>query len=453
MALRLALMSRDVVITGLGAVSGYGVGAAALWDGLLSGKSALRRLTLVEPAGFRSRHGAEVAEFSAKEHVPKHYRKALKVMARDTEMAVVCAKFAVEHAGLKTKALLPEDSSESPTYAPARVGCQIGAGLIAAEVPELAAAMAASTDAERGRAGAGGFSYEKWGSGGMENLTPLWLLKYLPNMLACHVTILHDARGPSNTITCAEASGLLSIGESVRVIQRGAADACFSGSCESKLNHMGIQRLEFAGRLAATPDDAGFDASGVVRPYDAAATGGLLGEGGGILMLEAAESCAARGGRGIARVLGFGAGLSASLEAPDGEGLRYAIENALEDAGTRADEVDAIAPQGCGAAAVDRAEAEALRAVFGARLKDVPLVTLAPLLGECVAGAGGLASVAAAQMIAHQTLPARIHAGTCPADLRAGASKATDARLRRVLVCTGSLGGQCAAVVLGPAGG
>ena len=86
----------------------------------------------------------------------------------------------------------------------------------------------------------------------MEHLTPLWLLKYLPNMLACHVTIIHDAQGPSNTITCAEASGALSLGESLRVIQRGAAEACFCGGAESKLNPMAYIRQEFTGRLVDT---------------------------------------------------------------------------------------------------------------------------------------------------------------------------------------------------------
>lgn len=444
-------MSRRVVITGLGVVSGYGAGSSALWDGLLSGRSSIKRLSLLDPSGFACRAAAEATGFSAREHVPRSYRKALKVMARDTEMAVACAKFAVEDAGLVTKALLPEDSATgaATSYPPARVGCQIGAGLIAAEVPELASAMATATDSTSGIPGAGGFSYERWGAGGMENLTPLWLLKYLPNMLACHVTILHDARGPSNTITCSEASGLLSVGESVRVIQRGAADACFSGSCESKLNHMGILRLEFSGRLGAAEGD---DAWRTVRPYDPKASGGVPGEGGGILMIESLDTALARGAKAKAEILGFGAGLAGTLQgAPDPDGLRFAVENALEDANVRPDEIDAIIPQGAGVRACDEAELGALRAVFGTRLRDIPMVTLAPMIGECVAGAGGLAVAVGALAVAHQTLPARLHAGECPPDVQAGPAGPRDARLRRVLVCTGSIGGQCAAIVLSPA--
>jgi len=446
-------MSRRVVITGLGVVSGYGAGSAALWDGLLAGRSAIKRISLFDPSGFASQAGAEATGFSAREHVPKNYRKALKVMARDTELAVACAKFAVEDAGLITKAVLPEDAPEGPgtTYAPPRVGCQIGAGLIAAEVPELAAAMATAVDGSTGVQAAGGFSYAKWGAGGMENLTPLWLLKYLPNMLACHVTILHDARGPSNTITCSEASGLLSLGESVRVIQRGAADACFSGSCESKLNHMGLLRMEFSGRTAPVSGDAAPEGWRAVRPYDPGAKGGVIGEGGGIVMLEALETARGRGAKIKAEVLGFGAGLAPVLTDPRSpEGLRYAIENALDDAGVKPDEIDAVIPQGAGVPDADAAEADAFRAVFGARLKDIPLVTLSPFIGECVAGSGGLAVAVGALAVAHQTLPARLHAGQCPGDLQAGPAAARDARLRRVLVCTSSLGGQCAAMVIAP---
>lgn len=459
-------MARGTVITGIGTVSGFGAGIAALWDGLLEGRSAHKRIEALDPSGFPTHFAAEARGFSAKEHVPKHYRKALKVMARDTEMAVACAKFAVEDAGLITKAVLPDDAGEGAktTYAPARVGCQIGAGLIAAEVPELAAAMASAVDAATGVPAAGGFSYAKWGGiiddtaspiggAGMDNLTPLWLLKYLPNMLACHVTILHDARGPSNTITCSEASGLLSIGESMRVIERGAADACFSGSCESKINHMGIQRLLFADRLAATPAGTSeADAWKIVRPYDPRATGGLLGEGGGILLLESEDTAKARGAKPKARLLGFGAGLSSTLgNQPDHAGLQYAIENALDDAGLRPSDIDAIVPQGAGVRESDAVELEALRAVFGGHLKDIPLVTLAPFIGECVAGAGGLAVAVAAMCVAHQTLPARLHAGECPADVQAGPAPARDARLRHVLVCTPSIGGQAAAVIVAPA--
>ena len=257
-------MTRKIVITGLGTVTGLGVGATALWEGLCAGRSAIAPLTRFDPSGFTCKVGSEVKDFSAREFVPKSYRKAVKVMVRDTELAVAAAKCAADDAGLVTRAQAGESNSSSvhvTTYAPERMGCHIGAGLICPETLEISAAMVTARPPNPSAAvmaKTNGLTLKAWGTVppeggvGMDNLPPLWMLKYLPNMLACHVTIIHGAEGPSNTITCAEASALLSIGESCRVIERGAADACFSGGAESKINLMGFARATLAGRLADT---------------------------------------------------------------------------------------------------------------------------------------------------------------------------------------------------------
>lgn len=439
-------MSRRVVISGVGTVTGFGYGADALWDGLASGRSCLRRITRFDPSGLRSQIAAEVRDFSARDHVPKSYRKAVKVMARDIELAVAAAKAAVESAGIVTKGTLGDDAG-TPTYGAARVGCQIGAGLIAAELTELTMALATSTDAD------GRFSYSRWGAEGMDNLTPLWLLKYLPNMLSCHVTIIHEACGPSNTITCGEASGALSIGESMRVIQRGDADLCFSGGAESKVNAMGVLRLEYAGRLGPVAAEPGRDEEvwRTVRPFDPEARGGAVGEGAGIVLLEDRDCAQRRGASVLAEALGFGAGHSPRSKDPQvrAEGLVAAIENALEDADVAPKDIDVIVPQAWGAPGPDQEEAAALRRVFGSRLADIPLVTLGPAVGNSVAGQGGVAACVAAMCLKRQMLPARLHAGRPAEDLLAGAAEARDARLGRALVCTPSIGGQNAAVVLG----
>ena len=471
----LCCMRRRVAITGIGAVSSLGVGASALWEGLVAGRSGLGPITRFDPGGFPSRLGGEISDFSARDHVPKSYRKAVKVMARDIEIAVAAAAEAVRDAGLVTRieggAAGGEESEVQATYPGARFGCQIGAGLIAADTDELTGALATSLD------GQGKFSWQRWGSeagaepgadGAMGNLQPLWLLKYLPNMLACHVTILHGAEGPSNTITCGEASGLLSAGEATRVIERGDADLCFAGGAESKLNLMGMVRVQVAGRLAATGESQ--DALSFYRPFDEQASGGLLGEGGAVVIVEAIEQAQARGARVYAELAGFGAGQSTpplpglglaelDLDGPRGpkdisgdavvnDGLVVAIEAALADASMGADQIDAIVPAGVGSLGLDRAEAGALRAVFGERLARVPLVTIRPNIGECMAGAGALQLAVGSQMIAHQRLPARLHAGTPQAGLLAGRSDSCDAVLGAVLVCSTSLGGQNAAVVL-----
>ncbi|MFI4854719.1 MAG: beta-ketoacyl-[acyl-carrier-protein] synthase family protein [Phycisphaerales bacterium JB065] len=440
-------MPRRVVITGIGAVTPFGVGMDALWEGLCSGASALGPIESFDATGFRSSLGAEVKDFKGRDFVPKHYRKAVKVMARDTELAVAAAQCAVEAAGLVTKGSASHIDEGTPvTYTPDRVGCQIGAGLIAAEVPELAMAMVTAEED-------GEFSYRRWGAdeqtgAGMDNLTPLWMLKYLPNMLACHVTIIHDAQGPSNTITCCEASGPLSIGESLRVIERDDADICFSGGVESKLNPMGLLRLDLTGVLAHT--EPGIEASSYVRPYDPNATGTLVGEGGGILMVEGLDAAEKRGATPIAEIAGFGAGHAPASDDPKRRavGLEVAINAALKEAGISPDQVDAIVPQGAGHRRTDETEAAALRAVFDDRLAEIELVTVTPAIGTLAAGAGAIGVCVGARCLQEQKLPARIHAGTPAPDLNAGATASRDAVLNYVLVCTGAIGGQNAAMIL-----
>lgn len=434
-----------------------GVGIGALWQGLLEGRSCLAPMSRFDASGFPCSLAGEARDFSAKDFVPKSYRKAVKVMARDIELAVGAAKCAVEDARIVTRGVLPEGAAggDAPlTFPPERVGCQIGAGLIAADVDELSMALATARRADTGQ-----FDIRAWGGpeggggGGMENLTPLWLLKYLPNMLACHVTIIHGAEGPSNTITCSEASGLLSIGESMRVIERDSADACFSGGAESKLNPMGFLRMDLAGWLAHCADQT--DGSKVVRPFDTdAPSGTVLGEGGGILLLEELQSARARGATIYALCAGFGAAHADLPPVADDPGLgcRYAIENALEDAGIGPGDIDAIVPLASGVAATDRAEVHALRAVFGDRLSAIPLVTFAPNIGNCMAGQGGLQAAVAAMCIKEQALPARLYHGRAPEGLQVGAAPSRPARLDHVLVCSPALGGQNAALVLKRAG-
>jgi 3-oxoacyl-[acyl-carrier-protein] synthase II len=437
-------MSRRVVITGLGPVTALGVGLEPLWQAMVEGRCAIRRIARFDPGGFACKVAAELNgdQLDVRKIVPRSYRKATKVMCRDIELAVAGAAAAVEDAELITRA---RDPDAEPTIAPSRMGCHIGAGLICAEVDELSAALWTS------RAGSGEFDLRHWGRAGMANLTPLWLLKYLPNMLACHVTIVHDCRGPSNTITCCEASSGLSIGESMRVIQRGAADACLSGGAESKANLMAMLRQTFAKRLAPTPDDQ--DPATVVRPFDGSAKGTVIGEGGGIVVVEAAEVAEKRARAPYAEIAGFGSTQSfcpdtVGLEIEsDGQGIADAIEIAMGHAGVSAADIDAIVPLGCSIRQVDQAEAAAIKRVFGARAPQVPLITTTPNVGNCNAGAGTVSVAVAAQALRTQTLPARLNTGS-PDGLDAGACPSRQAELNHVLVSCTSQGGQNAALVL-----
>ena len=454
-----------VVITGLAPLSAIGTGREAFWSALCDGRANLGPNARFDASGFPCRLAGVIEDIPARDAVPKSYRKATKIMARDSELAVVAAQLAAADAGLRTRgsgeAALRPVGGDAFGLTGGRLGCQIGAGLLAADTDELGRAF--QTAAREGDPES--FDPRRWGSaaggeGAIQNLQPLWMLKYLPNMLACHVTIIHGAEGASNTITCAESSGLLSLGESARVIERGDADACFSGGLESKLNPTGLARLSVAGRLAETGDAR--DGSRVTRPFDPASPGAIPGEGGALAILESAPHAAARGARVHAEVLGFGAGHSPpphfpGLFAPEDAapeadlGLVRAINAALRDAGAEPSAIDAIAPTAFGLPAVDGPEAGALAQVFGDRLPSIPLITPATAAGACSAGHGALAAAAAALALAHQRLPARLQHGSPDPRLLAGPAAAADAELRRVLVCSIGLGGQCAALVLGRA--
>ncbi|MFN3167182.1 MAG: beta-ketoacyl-[acyl-carrier-protein] synthase family protein [Phycisphaeraceae bacterium] len=432
-------MKRDVYITGVGPVCGLGLGIDEVWPKLLAGQSAIAPVRAFDASAFASTLAAELPDgFKVRDFVPKTYRKATKVMARDIELAVAAADLAAKDAGLATAA----NPDAQPCYDPARVGCHIGAGLIAADEEELTAALVKSKRDD------GSFDIHHWGQEGMKNLTPLWLLKYLPNMLACHVTIVHDLQGPSNTITCAEASGGLSFGESLRVIQRGQADACFCGGAESNLNPMSFMRQVFYGRLSKRNDDP----PNAVRPFDQHADGTVVGEGGGILILEAGETYANRGHHApYAKVLGFGASQSLNpakrsrQPSDDGRGPMLAIKAALRDAQLEPDAIDAVLPFGCGHPEWDAAEANAIKSVLGERVTQVPVVSTKAALGSCSAGAGALDLVLAAKALREQKLPTIVNR-----DQSIDGMTATEpAKLETLLVFTTGFGGQNTAAILG----
>lgn len=444
-------MTRRVVITGLGPITGLGAGIDALWAGLCDRRSAIGTITAFDPAGFACRLAAEVRDFNVRDYVPKSYRKATKVMARDIELAVAAAHLAARDAALRTKGTLNGEAEEAGgdaalSYAGPRMGAHIGAGLIAAELNELTAALAeAAAEGDPHR-----LDLHAWGRAGMNHLTPLWLLKYLPNMLACHVTIIHDAQGPSNTITCGEASGGLSIGESLRVIQRGQADLCFCGGTESKINPMALLRQQLTGRLNTADNERPGHA---VRPYCRSAAGVVLGEGGAIVILEALDTARQRSGSRIyAEVVGFGASQTVNPATrnrePDVEGrsIRGAIAAALREAGVEPQRIDLIAPFGSGIPAYDQAEAAALRAVFGPRLAAIALLTSKQAVGNCGAGAGAIDVCTTARALAEQHAPT---AAACDQPLEGlnPAARPTG-ELQYALCYSTGLGGQNAALVL-----
>ena len=208
-------------------------------------------------------------------------------MARDIQLAVAAAQLAVSDAGLA-------DGGVDPT----RIGIDLGAGLISSELDELAPAIVRAYEAGQD------FDFQVWGRESIGMIEPIWLLKYLPNMLACHISILLDCQGPSNTITEADASANLAIAEATRIIARGRADVMIAGGADSQdppaePGPDGPAREHVP--LEGGPAEA-------CRPFDADRDGWVPGEGAGILILEEREHALARGEdlrRGAGRRVGL----------------------------------------------------------------------------------------------------------------------------------------------------
>ena len=426
---------RRVVITGIGVISPIGIGAKTFWTNLLNRQIGVRRIASFDPSGLPSQIAGEIPAYKIGDYVPKSYRKATKVMARDIELAVIAADDAFKDAGLQSRAY-----TETPTINPTRFGCNIGAGLISVDLNELTGAMHAAREGNK-------LDLQRWGREGMNQLTPLWLLKYLPNMLACHVTIIHGLKGPSNTITCAEASSHLAIGEAFRTIQRGDADCAICGGAETKLVPMSLMRQILLKRVTDSHNDSPETA---VRPFDSEATGTAVAEGGGLFIIEEYEHAKQRGAKIYAELIGFGASqdtYSVTMPDPSGHSYGKAVSKAIQDAGIEAGDVNLLVPHGLGIPSHDRAELAGLKTALGDALGNVALAPIKAQTGNIAAGSG-VDAAAAVLSLHHGRIPAAINTRKTLDGVKLNVRpEVRDAKLDIAVSSVYSLGGQNAALV------
>ena len=433
------MSSARVVITGLGAVSPLGLTVEDMWKGLCTGRCGIGKITAFDPVGFSCKLAGQVPEYKIRQYVPKSYRKAIKLMSRDIELSVIAANEALMSSGLVTKGIDPENININPE----RVAINLGAGLISCDLVELAPAVAASVTN-------GKFDIHKWGKEGLELVTPLWLLKYLPNMLACHIGIIHDIQGPSNSITCAEASAHLAISEAARIIARGGSDIALAGGAEAKVNPLLMIRQCLLRRAISENDS---DPATACRPFDAGAKGSIFGEGAGVVILESLENAQRRGAKIYAEIVGAGHSnnINATYESlePDGKGVQIAIEKAMTDAQIEPEDLDLIIPHGTGIAADDMAEAKAIEAALGEAAREIPAWPTKSMLSNTGAAGGALDVIAVVCAMKAGTIPA---AKNC--DRKADACnlnivmQSQEKQIGYALCCSYTYGGQTAAVVL-----
>ncbi len=307
----MAATSRRVVITGIGIISPIGLNAASYWRSLEEGRSGVRPIRTFDASGLPVRFAGEIPDFNAKDYVEKENRKSLRVMARTIQLAVAGAQRALE-----------DGKVDKSKLDPTRFGVEFGAGLIATELLDLADAARVSANCQPGRV-----DLEKWGEQGIPVIQPLWMLKYLPNMLACHISILHDAQGPNNSITESDVASLLALGEAYRILVRDQADFFLVGGAESKLNPLSMVAAVPVRALVA---HATRRPSKACRPFDRQRDGLVLGEGAGVLVVEELEHARKRGAESTRKSSVSG---RPSIPTLRGDGLARAVRAALAEAG------------------------------------------------------------------------------------------------------------------------
>jgi len=414
----------EVVITGIGVVSPSGIGNDVFCQSLLEGVSSVKALGFPGAELLASGFGGSIDNFEGKAYVKP--RKSLKVMCRVIQLGCASAELAMQDAGLEPGQTDPD-----------RLGVVFGNEMLYGEAIDLA-------DAVKGCAEDGQFQYEHWGHQAMHNMYPLWLLKYLPNMTACHVGIRHDARSHSNSITMSDVSSLLAIIESVTVIQRGQADVMIAGGVGSRL---GITQMLYRGQEGVSQRTDNPQAAS--RPFDQQRDGTVNGEGGATLILERADYARARG----ANILGVIGGYSNNFAGtPSPDALENAICTSIQKTISQLPEnqrkIAYVNAHGASTVEGDTIEARAIERCLG----QTPVTALKSQFGNLGAGSGAVEMAASVLNMNSGTIPHTINYEVpdpaCPIQVVAEPAQTHEAA--PILMLNYSTSGQSTAVVVKP---
>jgi len=376
--------SRTAVVTGLGAVTPYGIGVDSLWNGLLAGRSTARRITRFDPSDHAVQIACEVPGFEPTEYLPRRLARQLDPFA---QYALVAAAEALGQAGLLAEA----DGMHWPANDQVdsrRVGVVIASGI---------GAIQEATD-----------QHERLRTGGPGRVRPYLAIALPLNMAGGQVAIRHGLRGPNYSVVSACASATDAIGSALDLIRAGRADVVVAGGAEAAVNPLTIAGFAAAGALSrrnAEPARAS-------RPFDIDRDGFVTGEGAGVVVLERPAHAAARGATVLAEVSGYGISNDAyhpTQPAPDGDGAIVALRLALDDAGLGTSDIDHINAHGTSTRLNDAAEAVAVRTVFGNQTDRLPVTSTKSAIGHLLGAAGGVEAVATVMALADGVVPATLN--------------------------------------------
>jgi 3-oxoacyl-[acyl-carrier-protein] synthase II len=416
----------------VGVVAPNGVGKEAFWKACVEGKSGIGPIRCFDASSHPVRVAGEAPDFDITEYVPSVHRKCLKLMGRAARFGVAAAGMAVRDCGLDLTRSDPE-----------RIGVVLGTGLVPIDLPEIAGILTKACDAD------GRLQPDLLGKQGSGALFPLWLLKYLPNMTAAYISLIHNAQGPNNTVTTACAAGTQAVGEAFRLIARGDADLMLAGGADSRLDPLLLLAYSALGALSPAkraPEE-------VSRPFDADRDGFVLGEGAGVLMLEELEHAKRRGATIYAEVAGMGSSFDAfavTKPDPDAGGAARAIRWALNEAKVDPGDVDYINAHGTSTRLNDLMETLAVKRVFGEGARALPMSSIKSMVGHLIGAAGAVEAAALALTLHQGVLPPTInHTKPDPTcDLDYVPNIARDYPARTAVSTSFGFGGQNAALVM-----
>ncbi|MBI2080161.1 MAG: beta-ketoacyl-ACP synthase II [candidate division NC10 bacterium] len=407
-------MKRRVVVTGLGAVSPIGTGVESFWEALKAGVSGVGRITRFDPTGFDCQIAAEVKGFDPLNWVEK---KDARKMDTFIHYAIAAAAMAVEGAQLK---VTEEDQG--------RVGVLIGTGM--GGIPILVEEQKRLLERGPGR------------------VSPFFIPSIITNLASGWISIAYGAKGPNSCVSTACATGNHAIGDSFRIIQRGEADVMIAGGTEAVIVPLTIAGFAVM-RALSTRNDEPARAS---RPFDKDRDGFVMGEGAGVVILEALETAVRRGAPILAEVIGYGMSADAhhiTAPAPEGEGAVRSMQAALEDGGVRPDEVDYINAHGTSTPYNDRNETQAIKRLFGAHASRLAVSSTKSMTGHLLGAAGGIEAVATVLTLRRGILPPTINYETPDpdCDLDYVPNKPREASVRVALSNSFGFGGTNATLV------
>jgi 3-oxoacyl-[acyl-carrier-protein] synthase II len=389
---------RRVVVTGLGCVSPVGNTVSEAWSNLLAGQSGIAPITRFDSSAFSVKFAGEVKGLDLDAYIPP---KEARAMDTFIHFGIVAALQAVADAGLPTGDALSDEQAE-------RIGCVIGSGIGGLPLIED--------------------THSELTARGPRRISPFFVPASIINMISGHVSMRLGFKGPNLAVVTACTTGLHSIGEAGRLIEYGDADVMVAGGAEATVSPLGIGGFA-AMRALSTRND---DPTAASRPWDKDRDGFVLGEGAGVLVLEEYEHAKKRGARIYAELSGYGMSADAGhMTAPNMDGPRRAMVNALRNAGLNADQVNYLNAHGTSTPLGDVNETNAIKAALGDHAKRLVVSSTKSMTGHLLGGAGGIESVFTVLALHQQKIPPTInlHHPDPDCDLDYCANTARDARI------------------------